>query len=121
MEKQKRMGYKKLKKKNIYEIEYILMSINSDNNDYEEEMYSVFGTVIETADNEIIMRGLGKMSNLEVLMSEYHVWGKLQEEEIGYYDTEQEEQEETERINRENERKREVREAIRERIDELMS
>ena len=41
MEKQKRMGYKKLKKKNIYEIEYILMSINSDNNDYEEEIEGV--------------------------------------------------------------------------------
>ena len=86
---------------------------------YEEEYYSVFRSVIETEDNEIIMRALNRMSNVGVLMSEFHVWERLEEEERGYYETEQEEQEEMERIERENERKREVGKAIRERIEEL--
>jgi hypothetical protein len=86
---------------------------------YEEEYYSVFGYVIETEDNEIIMRALNRMSNVGVLESEYHVWEKLEDEEMEYYETEQEEEEEIKRINRENERKREVKEAIRERIEQL--
>ena len=65
------------------------------------------------------MRALNRMSNVGVLMSEFHVWERLEEEERGYYETEQEEQEEMERIERENERKREVGKAIRERIEEL--
>jgi hypothetical protein len=95
----------------------IIDRMNEEAMNYEERYEEcVFSNLIMTEDNDIIMRGLHKMTTIEILESEYYVWRHLQ-----ILTNDEETPEAIERTSRENERRAIMRDNIRARIESLRS